>query len=104
MNIFSNIFSRARADNPITSFEAADQAKDLAEVHGKAIVECLAKHGPLGKDGIAAHLKINGHQVSRRLSELQKEGYIQPTGNTVKSDSGRNEREWSLTPKQMELL
>lgn len=103
MNIFSSIFSRARADNPITSFEAADQAKDLAEVHGKAIVECLAKHGPLGKDGIAAHLKINGHQVSRRLSELQKEGYIQPTGNTVKSDSGRNEREWSLTPKQMEL-
>lgn len=104
MKIFPNLFARARADNPITSFEAADNAKDLAEVHGKAIVECLAKHGPLGKDGIAAHLKISGHQVSRRLSELQKEGYIQPTGDTVKSDSGRKEREWALVPKQHELL
>lgn len=104
MNIFSSIFPRAKADNSVTSFEAADKAKDLAEVHGKAIVECLAKYGPLGKDGIAAHLKISGHQVSRRLSELQKDGYIQPTGNTVKSDSGRNEREWRLVPKQHELL
>lgn len=104
MKIFSSIFHRSRSDNPITSFEAADQAKDLAERHGAAIVECLAKHGPLGKDGIAAHLNISGHQVSRRLSELQKEGYIEPTGNTVKSNSGRSEREWRIAPKQMELL
>lgn len=104
MKIFSSIFSRARNDNPITSFEAADQAKDLAERHGQAIVECLAKHGALGKDGIAAHLNISGHQVSRRLSELQKDGYIQPTGNTVKSDSGRKEREWRLVPTQRELI
>ena len=104
MNILTTNFPRARADNPVTSFEAADSAKDLAEVHSKAIVECLAKHGPLGKDGIAAHLKISGHQVSRRLSELQKEGYIQPTGNVVKSSSGRNEREWKIATKQMELL
>lgn len=104
MNIFSSIFPRAKADNPVTSFEAADKAKDLAERHAQAIVECLAKHGPLGKDGIAARINISGHQVSRRLSELQKEGYIQPTGNIVKSDSGRSEREWGLVPKQHELL
>lgn len=104
MQIFKTVFARSRADNPFTSFEAADQAKDLAERHGAAIVECLAKHGPLGKDGIAFHLRISGHQVSRRLSELQKEGYIEPTGNTVRSDSGRSEREWRITPKQMELL
>lgn len=102
--IFTSVFARARHNNPITSFEAADQAKDLANHHANLILECLIKHGPLSKDGIANHLKITGHQVSRRLSELQKDGYIQPTGNTVKSNSGRKEREWQIVLTQKNLL
>jgi len=96
-------FPRVRTTDPITSFEAADQAKDLASKHHKAIVEAL-KVGAMGKDGIAAATGLDGNQVARRLPELKRIGEIELTGNTTKSKSGRAEREWRIKPKQMELL
>ena len=96
-------FPRVRATDPITSFEAADQAKDLASKHHKAIVEAL-KSGAMGKDGIAAATGLDGNQVARRLPELARVGEIELTGNTTKSKSGRSEREWRIKPKQMELI
>jgi DNA-binding IclR family transcriptional regulator len=59
------------------------------------IVEALKKKN-LGKDGIAKATGLDGNQVARRLSELQKMGYIEPTGQTVRSKAGRSEREWGL--------
>ena len=91
-------FPRVRASDPITSFEAADQVKDLASRHHKLIVEAL-KSADLGKDGIAKATGLDSNQVARRLSELQKMGYIEPTGRTTRSKSGRNEREWGLVCK-----
>lgn len=88
------IFNRVRNSDPITSFEAADAAKDLASKHLQIIVDCLKAHGALGKDGIAQHTNLDRNQVSRRLNELEKMNLIQLTGQTVKSASGRNEREW----------
>ena len=88
-------FPRVRATDPITSFEAADQAKDLASKHHKAIVEAL-KNGNMGKDGIAAATGLDGNQVARRLPELAKMGFIELTGNKTQSKSGRSEREWKL--------
>lgn len=96
-------FPRVRATDPITSFEAADQAKDLASKHHKAIVEAL-KIGAMGKDGIAAAAGLDSNQVARRLPELARVGEIELTGNTTKSKSGRAEREWRIKPKQMELI
>lgn len=91
---FSDLtFPRVRASDPITSFESADQAKELASRHYKLIVEALKK-GATGKTGIAKITGLDGHQVGRRLSELQKMGYIELTGRITKSASGRNEREW----------
>jgi len=87
-------FPRVRSNDPITSFQAADEAKELASKHHKMIVEAL-KGGTMGKDGIAYATGLDGHQVGRRLSELQKMGYIVPTGQTVRSKSGRSEREWA---------
>ena len=49
---------------------------------------------PFGKDGISALTMLDGNQVARRLNEMKIIGLIQLTGNTVKSNSGRNEREW----------
>jgi len=41
-NLFPNLeFPRVRATDPISSFEAADQAKELASKHHKMIVEAL---------------------------------------------------------------
>jgi len=88
------IFNRARSSDPITSHEAADAAKDLAFRHFSIIVDCLKAHGSLGKDGIARHTNLDRNQISRRLSELEKINLIELTGRTVKSSSGRNEREW----------
>lgn len=87
---------RARSSDPITSFMAADVAPKFANKHVNTIMECLAKHGPLGKDGIAKHTGLDGVQISRRLPELQKDGLILLTGKTVKSNTGNQEREWRL--------
>ena len=88
------IFNRVRCIDPVTSYEAADAAKDLASKHFIIIVDCLKAHGALGKDGIARHSGLDRNQVSRRLNELLKLGLIELTGIKVKSDSGLNEREW----------
>jgi predicted transcriptional regulator len=88
------IFNRVRTSDPVTSYEAADAAKDLASKHFSIIVDCLKAHGALGKDGIARHSGLDKSQVSRRLNELLKLGLIELTGIKVKSDSGLNEREW----------
>jgi predicted transcriptional regulator len=88
------IFNRVRASDPITSYEAADSAKELASKHFSMIVDTLKAHGALGKDGIAQHSGLDPNQVSRRLNELSNMDLIELTGRTVKSKSGRNEREW----------
>ena len=93
MKLF-DIFKRARSDDPITSFEAADQVKP--EKHFRMIVDCLKTHGPLGKDGIANLTGLESVAISRRLPELQTMGLVKLTGKTIKSSKGRNEREWTV--------
>ena len=88
------IFNRVRSSDPVTSYEAADAVKELASKHFSTIVDCLQAHGALGKDGIAKHSGLDANQVARRLNELQKMNLIELTGRTVKSQAGRNEREW----------
>lgn len=90
------IFNRVRASDPITSYEAAESAKDLASKHFSMIVDTLKAHGALGKDGIAKHSGLEPNQVARRLNELSNMGLIELTGRTVKSKSGRKEREWNV--------
>jgi predicted transcriptional regulator len=97
--LFSVIFPRVRASDPVTSFESAESIKPVASQHYQIILECLRTHGALGKDGIAALTNLDGNQVARRLSEMQIIGHIEPTGKTVKSNSNRNEREWDVVRK-----
>ena len=87
-------FPRVRATDPVTSFEAADSIKEIANQHYITILECLQKHGPLGKDGISSRTDLDGNQVARRLNEMKVIGLITLTGETVTSNSGRKEREW----------
>ena len=85
---------RARNTDPITSWEAAKSAKDLAKVHSALILKTLMEQGPLGKDGIAFFAVLDGNQVARRLPEMQRDGLVGLTGKTVKSMAKRMEREW----------
>jgi predicted transcriptional regulator len=93
-------FPRVRTSDPVTSFEAADSIKETANQHHQVILECLQKHGPLGKDGISARTDLDGNQVARRLNEMKVLGLITLTGNTVISNSGRKEREWQCLTQQ----
>ena len=97
-------FFRARAKDPITSFQAADSIKDVAKMHSDVIVAGLKRFGPMGKDQIANNTGLQSNQVSRRLSELEEIGLIELTGKKVKSNSGREEREWRFKPVQQDLL
>jgi DNA-binding Lrp family transcriptional regulator len=65
---------RARGLDPLTSHAAADQSIDLAKQHFEKIVECLRRFGPMGKDGIAELVGLDGNQVARRMKELEKDG------------------------------
>ena len=89
-------FPRVRSSDPITSFEAADSIKEVAGQHHDVILKCLAEYGALGKDGIASLTNLDSNQVARRLNEMKIRDLIELTGNTVKSNSGRNEREWKI--------
>ena len=89
-------FPRVRKDDPETSHQAAESIKPVVNKHYSIILDCLQEHGALGKDGIARHTNLDGNQVARRLNEMLKIGLIKSTGKTVKSNSGREEREWTV--------
>jgi predicted transcriptional regulator len=91
-----DLFPRVRKDDPITSFEAADSIKEVTAKHHKIILECLEKNGPLGKDGIARLTGLESNQVARRMNEMKVMGMVFLTGKKVKSNSNRNEREWTV--------
>jgi predicted ArsR family transcriptional regulator len=85
------LFAAARRTDPATSHEAA-KAAPVAE-HQRLILDALGQ-GPAGASGIAARCGLSGHQVNKRLTELARTGRIVETGRTVRSTSGRSEREW----------
>ena len=89
-------FPRVRKTDPVTSFQAADSIKPVAPKHYSIIVDYLQTYGPLGKDGISAMTNLDSNQVARRLNEMNKLGLIKLTGKTVRSNSGREEREWTV--------
>lgn len=84
----------ARRRDPDTSRAAAESAKEMQARHHDIIRKALQRHGPMGKDGIAARTQLTGVAVARRTIELQRLGLIRWTGKTVPSTSGRAEREW----------
>lgn len=87
---------RARNGDPVTSHIAAAHAGEFQAQHQSRIVAALKRHGPLGKDGVAALTGITGVAVARRTVELYRAGVIKPTGRTVPSLAGRPEREWKV--------
>jgi predicted transcriptional regulator len=93
------VFPRARTRDPVTSHLAAAQVT-TATNHYTAIHDALTLHGPAGKDRIAALAGLDPVQVSRRLSEMRKLGLVGLTGETVQSNSGRQEREWQAITQQ----
>ena len=88
------LFAAARRSDPATSHAAARTAP--VSEHQRLIMDALAV-GPAGASGIAERCGLSGHQVNKRLTELARTGRIVETGRTVRSSSGRGEREWQIT-------
>ena len=98
-DFFKNIipvgqFGRVRTSDPATSHEAAASITDVSS-HYAQILEALSTIGPLGKDGISFYSRLDPNQIARRLNEMEKIGLIRLTGKTVKSNAGRQERQWT---------
>ena len=91
------LFAAARRTDPATSHEAAKTAP--VSEHQRLIMDALGQ-GPAGASGIGARCGLSGHQVNKRLTELARTGRIVETGRTVRSSSGRGEREWQITLRQ----
>lgn len=85
-----------RASDPLTSFKAADAAKQFKQSQKRLIVATLEQHGPNGVDAIGRLCGMSGHAVGKRTPELELEGKIKLTGRDVKSDSGNDQREWMV--------
>jgi hypothetical protein len=85
---------------------AANSVAELTKAHYELILNCLKRHGSMGKDRIAMHTNMNGfadgNAVARRLPELEKMGLVETTGKLVLSRSNRKEREWAyVIPKSL---
>lgn len=84
----------ARGSDPLTSFQAADSAKAFIASHEYRILLQLYIKGPMGVDDIAKYAGLEPHAVGKRMTALHKRGEVALTGNTVSSNSGRQQREW----------
>lgn len=92
---YGPLFAAARTSDPPTSHAAAREAVGLRSDHQRRILEALAI-GPAGASGIASRCGLLPHQIGKRIHELAKAGTIVETGRTVRSASGRGEREWRV--------
>ena len=94
----------ARNTDPSTSWAAADSAKALAAQHATIIIQALCKYGAMGKDGIATITGLDGNQVARRLSELERNHEILLTGRNVQSKSAADKSRSVRREKKCYLL
>lgn len=85
----------ARHTDPATSHIAAQMAIVFLEDHCDRIWWALFQHGPAGKTELASRTGLDHVAIARRLPELERQGKARPTGRTVRSGSGRPEREWA---------
>jgi len=88
------LFAACRRADPVTSRVSASMAGGLRSDHQRRILDSLGQ-GPAGASEIATRCGLVAHQVNKRLTELGRMGLIQTTGRTVRSASGRPEREWT---------
>ena len=85
-----------RASDPITSFEAADSAREFRRSQERSIVNVLGVIGPSGVDDIAYNCGLQPHAVGKRVTKLERDGLIELTGEYVTSRSGHRQRQWRV--------
>jgi predicted ArsR family transcriptional regulator len=69
-------------------------AVKFAGTHCTRIHTALIQCGPMDPEQIAAMVGMDGYQCRKRLSDLQKIGKAEPTGELARTKSGRSQRIW----------
>lgn len=91
--------ARARASDPDTSHQAAQDARGLAAQHERAIIRALHQRGRKGgtKDELGADTGLEPVQVARRMAGLRESGAVVDSGRRRKTRSGRDATVWAIT-------
>lgn len=86
----------SRRSDPVTSHLAAARVGEFSSAHCQLICDALSECGPMTCDEIAGHTGLLGHQVNKRVTDLQRKGMAEPTGELRLSGSGRQARVWRV--------
>lgn len=86
------LWKAARTTDPVTSHIAAAMAGDLRRDHWQRILQALDE-APGSKSELADRTGLDGHQVGKRMAELERAGLARVCGMT-RSAAGRPERIW----------
>ena len=75
----------ARATDPSTSHEAAQQAvaSGMVVAHCDLILAALVAHGSMTADELAYFTGLVPHQIMKRLSDLGRKQLAAPTGDKI---------------------
>ena len=84
----------ARKTDPATSKEAAERVREFFAGHAQKVLDCLKAHGPQTPEQIGARIGLDPYAIRKRLPELERAGFAQPTGETAPTASGRSQRVW----------
>lgn len=85
-----------RAKDPTTSVAAGRRARGIASQHRPLIVQALSD-GPANRDEIARRCGLPKDAVWRRLSQLEKDGLIERTGEERPGESGLCQAVYRIT-------
>ena len=88
----------AGAQATTTSREAAASV-DVSRLR-RAVLDCLAGHGPLTADECAARLGASVLTIRPRVSELRARGQVVDTGVRRVNQSGRRAAVWTRAPQE----
>jgi predicted ArsR family transcriptional regulator len=91
---------KARATDPVTSHDAADEAQQIAAHHRAMVLQALKRHGAQTAAEIADVTPLDSVQATRRLSDLLSDGLVTDTGQRRPGPSGRLMRVLAIAGKQ----
>lgn len=85
-----------RRNDPPTSVVSGRRARGIASQHRPLILQALAI-GPANRDEIASRCGLTKDAVWRRLSQLEKDGLIERTGEEWPGESGLGQAVYRIT-------
>ncbi len=82
--------THAHRNDPATSHEAAESAREMAARHRAIVLEVVRRAGvPLSAEEISALCELDRLQVMKRVSDLKGAGVLRVAEREYRNDSGR---------------